>query len=189
MSYFDSLPIELVMIIMNHLNLKDKEHFTKAYTCFYHLFEDTKRRFLEENYQVNYRPLVKYGIDKFVEENKLCVRAIMRKKRFYIDTFPEPFRTFFIDYKTPIISYKCDFRRNGIIHCDPEDVKYDVCIGKYPTDKRFIFIKNREKTKVLSFWEREIYGSWDCFFGEVIHAALAPYYVNFKLLENIKELM
>lgn len=189
-NYFDYLPDELIIKIFKYLSLQDKENLTREYENLYRFFKERKRRFLEENYQVNYRPLVKQGIEKFVEENKICVNAMLRKKRFYIDCFPEPFRRFFIDYNTPIIAYKCKFRsrKNGIFDCDSSDLKHKISIGKFPSDRRFIFIKTKDET-VISIWERECYGRWDCYFGDLVHAVVGQYYVNFRLLENIVELL
>lgn len=189
---FDKLPIELVINIFSYMSLDEKEKVTKVYPQYYDLIKERKRRFLEENYQVNYKPLVKKGIDYFVNENKICIKPIMRKKRFYIDCFPEPLRRFFIDYNTPIIPYKCKFRSKttGIFHCELSDLKYKISVGMYPaiTDskpKRFIFLKSKYDS-VISMWEKEIYGQWDCYFGKSVHKLIGMYYVNFTLLEYVK---
>jgi len=192
-NYFYYLPEELIIIIMNFMRVQDKEHFTNTYTEYYRLFRDEKRKFLEENYQVNYRPLVKKGIDFYVERNTLCIQSMMRKKRSYINCFPEPFRRFFVDYNTPIIPYKCKFRSKSseIFHCDPQDLKYNISIGKYPVksdsvSKKFIFIKTKEN-KVISIWERENCLDWDCYFDEIIYCIVQRYYINFSLIEKIIE--
>ena len=194
-NYFDYLPNELIVIIMKFMKLHDKEHFTKAYPEYYELFRDRKRRFLEENYQINYRPLVKKGIDVYVKENKLCIYAMLRKKRFYVDCFPESLRCFFVNYDTPLIPYRCSFRsRNSdIFHCKSEDLKYKISMGKYPAvfdsvAKKFIFLKTKTDT-VISIWEREAYGGWCCYFNGLVHVIIGRYYVNFKLLEKIVELL
>lgn len=192
---FDYLAIELVIKIMKFMRIQDKEHFTAAFPQYYSLFKARKKRFLEENYQVNYRPLVKKGIEYYLENNKLCISAMLRKKKFYIDCFPEPLRRFFIDYNTPIIPYKCKFRSrpSAIFDCEPEDLKHKISVGKYPCllepkANRFIFIKTKDND-VISIWEKESHGNWDCYFGDLVHAIIGQYYVNFRLLENIVELL
>ena len=192
---FDYLPVELVIKIMKFMRIQDKEHFTSAFPRYYDLFKARKKRFLEENYQVNYRPLVKKGMEYYLENNKLCISAMLRKKKFYIDCFPEPLRRFFIDYNTPIIPYKCKFRSrpSAIFDCGPEDLKHKISVGKYPCllepkANRFIFIKTKDNV-VISIWEKESHGNWDCYFGDLVHGIIGQYYVNFRLLENIVELL
>lgn len=194
-NYFDYLPHELIINVMKFMRLQDKEHFTRAYPEYYIMFKERKRRFLEENYQINYRPLVKKGIDFYVEHNKICIHAMLRKKRFYIDCYPDIIKKFFISYDTPIIPYKCKFRSkaNGIFHCDTEDLKHRICVGKYPAisapdAKKFMFIKTKDN-KVISVWEREVYGGWDCYFEDSVYNIVGRYYINFGIIERIIESM
>ena len=194
-NYFDYLPDEMIINVMKFMRLQDKEHFTRAYPEYYRMFKERKRRFLEENYQINYRPLVKKGIDFYVENNKICIHSILRKKRFYIDCYPQILKKYFISYDTPIIPYKCKFRSkaSGIFHCDSEDLKHKISIGKYPAisdsdAKRFMFIKTKDN-KVISVWEREVYGGWDCYFEDFVYNIVGRYYINFGLIEQIIETM
>ena len=194
-NYFDYLPDELIIKILKYMRIQDKEHFTNAYPRYYRLFKERKKRFLEENYQINYRPLVKKGMDFYLTNNKICINAMLRKKKFFIDSFPEPLRRFLISYKTPIIPYKCKFRSNptGIFHCDETDLKYKISVGNYPCllepkANKFIFIKT-SNGEVISIWEKEVPNNWNCYFGDLVHAIIGKYYVNFRLLENIVELM
>lgn len=194
-SLFDWLPDEIILKIFSYMTLENKEYLTYVFPNYYRLFVDSKKRFLEENYQVNYKPLVKKGIDYYLENNTLCVRQMLRKKRFYIDSFPKPLRDSLIDYDTPIIPYQCSFRKksSGIFHCNPNLLKYKISVGKYPSirnlsAKSFIFIKTRYD-EVICIWERDLYGGWDCYFGELVHSVIGQYYINFKLLDNIMELL
>ena len=118
------LPVEIVAKILNYLDLASKEHFVSVFPHYYSLIEEEKRKYLEDNFQINYRKLVKYGINACVNYNIICVKSIMRKKKFFIDCFPESLTRFFINYNTPLIPYKCKFRsrQSGIFDCKPEDL-------------------------------------------------------------------
>ena len=213
-NYFDYLPNEIILIMFKYMTITEKEHLTNAFPIFYHLFKETKRNFLEENYQINYKPLVKKGIEFYIESNKLCINAIIKKKKFYIDSFPEPLRRFFINYDTPIIPYKCSFvrsspvrlhvhnvaapvvtcsslrRKTGIFDCKGIDLKHKISVGRYPTldsPKNFILIKTKNG-EIITLWETE-FGTWNCYFEELVYYIIGPYYVNFHLLNIIVELL
>jgi len=190
-NYFDYLPNEIILIMFKYMTITEKEHLTNAFPRFYHLFKESKRKFLEENYQINYKPLVKKGIEYYIESNKLCINSMIKKKKFYIDSFEEPLRRFFINYDTPIIPYKCSFRRKtGIFDCDGIELKHKISVGRYPTldsPKKFILLKTKNDN-IITLWETK-FGTWNCYFEELVYYIIGPYYVNFHLLNNIVELL
>lgn len=194
------LPDEIVFHIMKFMGLQDKESFTNAFPRYYCEFIKRKRQFLEENFHLNYKPLVKKGIDYFIRENKLCIVAIMRKKKFFIDSFPEPFRRFFVDYDTPLIPYKCRFgfalnhhwSDDNKFNCKPEDLKNKISIGNYPPefnvnkDCKFILIKTKLDT-VISIWSMGYSANWNCHIDGETHFILGDYYISFSVIERILE--
>ena len=51
-----------------------------------------------------------------------------------------------------------------------------------------MFIKTKDN-KVISVWEREVYGGWDCYFEDFVYNIVGKYYINFGLIEQIIETM
>lgn len=190
-SYFDYLPIELVIIIFSYLRIQDKEHLTNAFPDYYSLFKDEKKKFIEENYLVNYKPLVKMGVKYFLKENALCINSMLRKKRFFIDCFPKALKTFFVNYDTPMIPYKkeCEsgqdrIQGTDIFRYDLKELKYPVSVGILPNKLKFIVLK-RKDDEIVYIWEHSLYGKWMCHYNEMVLDVIDRFYVNFHILERI----
>ena len=47
MSYFDILPLEIIEHIMSFMGLVQKEHFTRSYEKYYHIFKEEKLLHIE----------------------------------------------------------------------------------------------------------------------------------------------
>lgn len=181
-SYFDYLPIEIIIIIYSYLRIQDREFFTKAYPQYYHLFYEQKKKFLTENLALGYRPLDKIGIEQALDENLLCITSLMRKKRFFVDCFPKPLRDFFINYDTPMLNEK---NMAGYMFEDSaQKLEKPIYIGQTPKELKFILMKTKNN-KFIKIWEQTRYGKWKCMVEGMIVDLISKYYVNFSMLDII----
>lgn len=181
-SYFEHLPIELIIIIYSYLCMQDREFFTKAYPEYYHLFYKQKKKFLSENLALGYRPLDKIGIERALNTNLLCVSTLIRKKRFFVDCFPKPLRDFFINYDTPMLNEK---NIDAYMFDDSaEKLENSIYIGQTSKELKFILMKTKNN-KFIKIWEQTKYGKWKCMVEGIVIDLISKYYVNFFMLNII----
>ena len=174
-SYFDSLPDELVIYLLQFMDLCSKEIFTKAYPQFYYLFKEEKRQFLKNNHFLTGQ-IRKFGIENIVDENRICLRNIIREKRFFIHTFPEIFRRLFLNIDTPVVEYISSLELKNNNH------KIFICILE--KNKNIIYIRTRGNN-IISIWNSARHGEWMCNHQGISLTIVSKYYVNFELIDNI----
>ena len=173
---------------MRFMEIVQKEHFTKAYLQYYHLFKEEKIKFLIENFHINYEPLSRVGIEKFIKFNMLCIDDVLRKKKFLIDSFPEIFRDTFIDINTPIINYYPSYMGENKSPCLFKDLEYDRSFGESMNGK-FIFLKTKDRKDLISIWESSLYNDWYCVVKGSVGLIVSQHYIDFSLIEKIVDMI
>ena len=188
MSRFDIIPLEIIQHIMSFMKIVEKEYFTKAYMQYYDIFKKEKTKFLFENYHLKYEPLIKIGVEKFINYNLLCVGDIMTKKIYLINSFPEIFRDIFIDINTPIIHYTSYYKRSLENYSVTEKIQYNRCFGII-NNRKYIFLKIKDTDEFISIRESVNSKKWFCVIGDSIDLLISRKYVDFALLEKIVEMI